>query len=40
MREAPDVLRIREAGADDHAAVEAVTLAAYEQYASVLPAPL
>ena len=40
MTEAPDVLRIREAGADDHAAVEVVTLAAYEQYASVLPAPL
>lgn len=40
MTEAPDVLRIREAGAGDRAAVEAVTLAAYEQYASVLPAPL
>lgn len=40
MTGAPDRVRIREAGADDRAAVEAVTLAAYEQYASVLPAPL
>ena len=40
MTEAIDSPRIREAGAGDRAAVEAVTLAAYEQYASVLPAPL
>jgi GNAT superfamily N-acetyltransferase len=30
--------RIREARADDRAAIEAVTLAAYEQYATVMPA--
>jgi GNAT superfamily N-acetyltransferase len=40
VTESSDTIRIREAGAGDRAAVEAVTLAAYEQYASVLPAPL
>ena len=40
MTEAAAPLRIRQAGVSDRAAVEAVTLAAYEQYASVLPAPL
>jgi GNAT superfamily N-acetyltransferase len=34
-----DGLRVRDGRLDDRAAVEAVTLVAYEQYASVLPAP-
>ncbi len=40
MTEASAGLRIRDAGAEDRAAVEAVTLAAYEQYSAILPAPL
>jgi predicted N-acetyltransferase YhbS len=36
----PDDLTIRSARAADRAAIEVVTLAAYEQYAAVLPAPL
>jgi GNAT superfamily N-acetyltransferase len=40
VTESPETFRVREAGADDRAALEAVTLAAYEQYASVLPVPL
>jgi GNAT superfamily N-acetyltransferase len=35
-----DRLRIRDARPDDRAAIEAVTLAAYEQYAAALPPPL
>jgi GNAT superfamily N-acetyltransferase len=35
-----DDVAIRDARSDDRAAVEAVTLAAYEQYAAVLPPPL
>jgi GNAT superfamily N-acetyltransferase len=36
----PDGITIRESRPSDRAAIEAVTLAAYEQYAAVLPAPL
>lgn len=40
MSARPDDLTIRSARAADRAAIEAVTLAAYAQYAAVLPAPL
>ena len=40
MSERPDDVTIRDARPDDRAAIEAVTLAAYEQYAAVLPPPL
>jgi hypothetical protein len=36
----PDGVAIRDARAADRAAIEAVTLAAYEQYAATLGAPL
>lgn len=36
----PDDVTIRDGRLDDRPAVEAVTLAAYEQYAAVLPPPL
>jgi len=36
----PDDITIRSGRAEDRAAIEAVTVAAYEQYAAVLPAPL
>ncbi|HWN15111.1 MAG TPA: GNAT family N-acetyltransferase, partial [Candidatus Dormibacteraeota bacterium] len=40
MSTRPDDVTIRSGRAEDRAAIEAVTLAAYEQYAAVLPAPL
>ena len=40
MTAQPDGITIRAARAADRAAIEAVTLAAYEQYAVVMPAPL
>jgi GNAT superfamily N-acetyltransferase len=40
VSERPDDVTIRDARPDDRAAIEAVTLAAYEQYAAVLPPPL
>ena len=40
MSARPDDLTIRSARSADRAAIEAVTLAAYGQYAAVLPAPL
>ena len=40
MSARPDDVTIRDGRLDDRPAVEAVTLAAYEQYAAVLPPPL
>lgn len=40
MSASPDHVTIRDARPEDRAAIEAVTLAAYEQYATVLPPPL
>ena len=40
MSTPPDDITIRSGRAEDRAAIEAVTVAAYEQYAAVLPAPL